>query len=219
MKLTWLIVPCLLLIAACSPRTGDVESTKQRTSEDQKTMAGKTSLATFGGGCFWCVEAVFERLEGVHQVKSGYAGGHQENPTYKQISKMTTGHAEVCQISYDPSKIDFETLLEVFWKTHDPTTKNRQGNDAGPQYRSIILYHDDQQKQLALRYKKKLDASGAFNAPIVTEILPLTRFWVAEQYHQDYYELNKDKNPYCQAVIVPKIKKLEQVFKDKLKQR
>ncbi|MDX5435680.1 MAG: peptide-methionine (S)-S-oxide reductase MsrA, partial [Pontibacter sp.] len=133
-------------------------------------------IATFGNGCFWCTEAIFQDLNGVEKVVSGYAGGHVDNPTYKQVCSGTTGHAEVLQITYDPAKISYEELLEIFWKTHDPTTPNRQGNDVGPQYRSIIFYHNEEQRQLAEKYKQELDASGAFDAPIVTLIEPITRF-------------------------------------------
>jgi peptide-methionine (S)-S-oxide reductase len=172
--------------------------------------------ATFGSGCFWCTEAIFERLKGVHSVVSGYAGGSVENPTYEEVCKGTTGHAEVTQITYDPGVITFDELLEVFWRTHDPTTLNRQGNDIGPQYRSVIFYHDDEQKQLAEKYKKELDKSGAWDKPIVTEISPLINFFEAEGYHQDYYENNPSQG-YCAFVIAPKVEKFEKVFKDKLK--
>jgi peptide-methionine (S)-S-oxide reductase len=172
--------------------------------------------ATFGSGCFWCTEAVFERLNGVHSVVSGYAGGTIENPTYEEVCNGTTGHAEVTQITYDPDVITFDELLEVFWKTHDPTTLNRQGNDVGTQYRSVIFYHDGEQKQLAEKYKVELDKSGAWDKPIVTEISPLTKYSEAEDYHQDYYENNPNQG-YCAFVIAPKVEKFEKVFKDKLK--
>jgi peptide-methionine (S)-S-oxide reductase len=176
----------------------------------------ETQLATFGAGCFWCVEAVFQRLEGVVSVESGYAGGTVANPTYKQVCSGTTGHAEVCQIRYDPAKISYETLLEVFWKTHDPTTLNRQGYDVGTQYRSVIFYHNEKQKELAEKYKKELDASGAWDKPIVTEIEPAPEFYKAEDYHQNYYNSNPGKG-YCARIIAPKLEKFENVFKDKLK--
>lgn len=178
----------------------------------------RLETATFGAGCFWCVEAVFQRLEGIHAVVSGYSGGHVENPTYRQVCEKNTGHAEVCQITYDPTKISFEELLEVFWKTHDPTTPDRQGNDIGPQYRSAIFYHNEQQKALAEKYKKELDASGAFDDPIVTEIGPFKNFYEAEDYHQNYFNDNP-KQGYCAFVIRPKVEKFEQVFKNKLKKR
>lgn len=173
--------------------------------------------ATFGAGCFWCVEAVFQELDGVHSVISGYSGGQTKNPTYKEVCEGTTGHAEVCRITYDPAKISFAELLEVFWKTHDPTTLNRQGNDVGTQYRSVIMYHDDEQKNLAIEYKKKLNDAGIWENPIVTEIVPEAEFYTAEDYHQNYYSDNS-KQPYCAFVITPKLEKFRKVFKDKLKQ-
>lgn len=172
--------------------------------------------ATFGGGCFWCTEAVFQNLAGVEKVESGYAGGHLENPTYKQVTSGATGHAEVLQITYDPDVISFEELLEVFWETHDPTTLNRQGNDIGTQYRSIVLYHDDRQRELAEKYKAELEASGAFPAPIVTTVEPLQEFYPAEDYHQNYFNTHGHE-PYCSFVIRPKVDKVRKVFADKLK--
>lgn len=174
--------------------------------------------ATFGAGCFWCTEAVFAELEGVHEVISGYTGGRVDNPTYREVTSGLTGHAEVAQITYDPAVISYDELLEVFWKTHDPTTLNRQGNDVGTQYRSAIFYHNEEQKALAEKYKKALNASGAWANPIVTEITKLEKFYPAENYHQDYYELNKSQ-PYCTYVIQPKLEKLEKVFGDKLKKK
>lgn len=174
------------------------------------------AIATFGAGCFWCVEAVFQQLEGVEKVESGYSGGHVKKPTYKEVCTGNTGHAEVIQITYDPNIISFEELLEVFWKTHDPTTLNRQGNDVGTQYRSVIFYHDENQKALAEKYKKKLEEEGVFDDPIVTEISPFTEFYVAEDYHQNYFNENGGQ-PYCSFVIAPKVEKFKKVFKDKLK--
>jgi peptide-methionine (S)-S-oxide reductase len=176
----------------------------------------KLETATFGAGCFWCVEAVFERLKGVRKVTSGYSGGHVKNPTYKQVCTGETGHAEAVQVTFDPARITFAELLEVFWGTHDPTTLNRQGADSGTQYRSAIFYHNDQQRRLAEEYKQKLNAAGALNGPIVTEIVPFREFFPAENYHQDYYRLN-GRQPYCRVVIRPKIDKLKKVFADKLK--
>jgi len=164
-----------------------------------------TELATYGGGCFWCVEAIFQRLDGVKSVTSGYAGGKRENPTYKEVCGGDTGHAEVIQIEFDPKKISYAQLLDVFWQAHDPTTLNRQGADRGTQYRSIILYHDDRQKQTAEASKQA--AAGQFRDPIVTEIVPLTKFYKAEGYHQNYYNDNSNA-PYCQFVIRPKLDKL-----------
>lgn len=184
--------------------------------ENQMVNNNKLELATFGSGCFWCVEAIFQRVEGVEKVVSGYSGGHVKNPTYKEVCQGTTGHAEVCQLSYDPDIVSFEELLEVFWQTHDPTTLNRQGNDVGTQYRSAVFYHNDQQKALAEKYKEKLDESGAFKDPIVTEIKAYKSMYVAEDYHQNYFNENGSQ-PYCSFVIQPKIEKFEKVFKDKLK--
>jgi peptide-methionine (S)-S-oxide reductase len=163
-------------------------------------------IADFGGGCFWCMEAVFVRLPGVKSVVSGFAGGHTENPTYREVCNEDTGHAEVTEITFDPTKISYAKLLEVFWQAHDPTTLNRQGADVGTSYRSIILYHDQKQKLIA--EKSKLETQQNFHHPIVTEIVPLTKFYPAEDYHQEYYESNSNA-PYCQVVIAPKLKKLE----------
>jgi peptide-methionine (S)-S-oxide reductase len=185
---------------------------------NQDNESAETGVVTFGAGCFWCVEAVFQQLDGVISVQSGYSGGKVKNPTYEQVCTGRTGHAEVCQIKYDPSRITFPELLEVFWKTHDPTTLNRQGADKGTQYRSVIFYHNDEQKQLAEKYKKALDESGAFKRPIVTEISPYTNFYVAEDNHQNYFKLNPQQG-YCRLVIQPKVEKFREVFKDKLKQQ
>ena len=177
----------------------------------------KNQIATFGNGCFWCTEAIFQQVEGVVSVQSGYTGGAVENPTYKQVCNGNTGHAEVLQITYDPAKVSFSELLEVFWSTHDPTTLNRQGADAGTQYRSAVFYHDDEQKQLAEKYKKELDAAKAFDNPIVTEITAFKKFYPAEDYHQNYYKQNGEE-PYCRMVIRPKVEKFQKVFKAKMKQ-
>jgi len=162
--------------------------------------------ATFGAGCFWCVEAVFERLPGVISVTAGYTGGQRPNPTYEQVCTGTTGHAEVAQILFDPSKISYEKLLKVFWEAHDPTTLNRQGADTGTQYRSAIFYHSDSQKAIAER--SRTEAQKGFEDPLVTEITPLEVFYGAENYHQDYFRNNPDA-PYCRFVIEPKLKKLK----------
>ena len=172
--------------------------------------------ATFGTGCFWCTEAIFQQLDGVIKVTSGYSGGHVANPTYEEVCDKTTGHAECLDIKYDKTKITFDELLEVFWKSHDPTTKNRQGNDIGPQYRSVIFYHNDEQKEKAINYKAELDKSGVFDKSIVTEIEPFTIFYPAESYHQDYYN-NNGSQPYCSYVIRPKVEKIQKIFRDKLK--
>jgi peptide-methionine (S)-S-oxide reductase len=166
---------------------------------------GGQALATFGGGCFWCIEAVYDRIEGVFSVTSGYAGGTVKNPTYEQVCTGTTGHAEVVQVAYDPAKTSYEDLLDIFWKAHDPTTLNRQGADVGTQYRSVILYHDEAQKAAALGSLMK--AQAGFKDRIVTEVIPLGVFWKAEGYHQDYYAANKTAG-YCRIVISPKLKKL-----------
>jgi len=192
-------------------------STNGKNIKEDNNMTDKNyEFATFGAGCFWCVEAVFERLDGVRSVVSGYEGGSVDDPTYEEVCTGETGHAEVCRIEYDPSVITFTELLEVFWKTHDPTTLNRQGADVGTQYRSVIFYHNDEQKKLAEEYKKKLDESGAFDKPIVTEISPTVYFFEAEKYHQNYFENNPGQG-YCSFVIAPKIRKFEGVFKNKLK--
>jgi peptide-methionine (S)-S-oxide reductase len=179
-------------------------------------QAPQTELATFGAGCFWCVEAVFQQLDGVVSVESGYSGGSVTDPTYEQVSTGATGHAEVCQIRYDPSKISYWELLEVFWKIHDPTTLNRQAGDVGTQYRSVVFYHDDEQRTLAEKSKRELDASGAWANPIVTEIVPFTAFYKAEDYHQNYYR-NHPQQAYCTAVVRPKLEKFREVFKGKLR--
>lgn len=171
--------------------------------------------ATFGGGCFWCTEAVFQRVKGVDSVVSGYAGGTVENPTYEQVCTGTTGHAEVIQITYDPDVVPFAKLLEIHWKTHDPTTLNRQGYDEGTQYRSVIFYEDDDQHAIAKEFKEKLNRE-VFDGQIVTEISPLTKFYPAEKYHQNYFNQNS-KAQYCKAIIVPKLKKFEEIFKDVMK--
>lgn len=174
-----------------------------------------TSIATFGAGCFWCVEACFSEMKGVKQVLSGYMGGSTLNPTYKDVCTGKTGHAEVAQIVFDPSLISYEELLEVFWFVHDPTTLNRQGNDIGTQYRSVVFYHSEEQKALAQYYKQKLQESGAYANPVVTEISAASEFYVAEEYHQGYFNENPDQ-PYCAAVVRPKVEKFRKVFAEKL---
>ena len=173
-------------------------------------------IATFGNGCFWCTEAVFERLEGVERVVSGYSGGHIKNPSYKEVCNQTTGHAEVCQIHFNPNMISYEDLLDIFWHTHDPTTLNRQGNDVGTQYRSVIFYHTENQKHAAENSKSKMDGSGEYNNPIVTEMTEFTNFFEAEDYHQDYFA-NNPNQPYCTFVVAPKVKKFSSKYGDRLK--
>jgi len=176
----------------------------------------KMELATFGSGCFWCTEAIFEKVKGVESVVSGYSGGKVKNPTYREVCTGNTGHAEVVQLIYNPEIIAYKELLEIFWKMHDPTTLNRQGADVGTQYRSVIFYHTDEQKKTAETYKKKLDEANILKKPIVTEITPFASFYKADDYHQEYYENNKFQ-PYCSFVITPKMEKFKKVFKDKLK--
>jgi len=176
----------------------------------------KTETAYFGEGCFWCTEAFFQRIDGVVSVRSGYGGGHVENPSYEQVCDKTTGHAEITKIEYDPTKVTYDELLEVFWKTHDPTTLNRQGADAGPQYRSVIFYTNAEQQHKAEHYKAELDKSHAFANPIVTAIEPFKNYYPAENYHQNYYNENPNQG-YCSYVIRPKVEKFEKVFKHKLK--
>lgn len=189
-----------------SPATSATNATDSPATDS--AMTDKTELATFGAGCFWCVEAVLEQLPGVLDVGSGYMGGAVENPTYKQVCAGDTGHAEVVQVTFDPSKISYDTLLDWFFKLHDPTTLNRQGADEGTQYRSAIFWHSEAQRAAAAQKKAALDASGAFKSKIVTEIAAASEYYVAEDYHQDYYRFNKSKNPYCRAVITPKLDKL-----------
>ena len=180
--------------------------------------AVETGVATFGNGCFWCTEAIFRRLKGVKTAVSGFSGGHVKNPTYEQVCTGDTGHAEAVQITYDPGIISYGELLEVFWKTHDPTTRDRQGNDIGTQYRSVIFYHDLAQKELAESFRDRLEAERIWNRPIVTRIDPFTEFWPAEIYHQDYYR-NNPSNNYCAFVVTPKIEKFTKIFKGRLKNR
>ncbi len=182
-----------------------------------ESRSEKTQQATFGAGCFWCVEAVFQNLKGVVSVKSGYAGGNVENPSYRQVCSGETGHAEVAQITYHPDEISFEQLLTVFWHTHNPTTKNRQGADVGTQYRSAIFYHSEEQRKKAERSKKETDASDLWDDPIVTEIAPLDTFYPAEAEHQNYYNNNQGAG-YCSFVIAPKLKKLRNEFGHLLKE-
>ena len=179
-------------------------------------MTKKLEKATLGAGCFWCVEAVYQNLAGVESVVSGYAGGHVPHPTYEQVCTGTTGHAEVAQITFDPAVVSYGEILDVFWRTHDPTTLNRQGADVGTQYRSVIFYHTDKQRRIAEESKVAADASGLWKNPIVTEIAPLTEFFPAEDYHQNYFRRNPHQ-PYCQMVVAPKVEKFKLTFSAKLK--
>ncbi len=194
---------------------------QQKNNGEKTTMTNLTSnvpldTATFGAGCFWCVEAIFQKLDGVVSVSSGYSGGHTKNPSYEDVCSGETGHAEVCQIAYDPKKISYDELLEAFWMSHDPTTMNQQGADVGTQYRSAIFYHNEKQKELAEAYKKKLNDEHAFDNPVITEISPFKEFYKAENYHQNYFNENSNK-PYCMLVIRPKLEKFEKVFNAKVK--
>ena len=192
-----------------------VETITQTTPMTENTSAS-LDTATFGSGCFWCTEAIFQMLNGVVSAESGYTGGHVENPTYRQVCTGETGHAEVVRVIFDPKVISYAQLLEAFWASHDPTTLNRQGNDVGTQYRSVIYYHNEGQQQLAVEMKARLNAEKVFPNPIVTEISPAVKFYPAENYHQEYYELNGSE-PYCTFVIKPKLDKFRKVFKDQLR--
>jgi peptide-methionine (S)-S-oxide reductase len=210
----------LLLAANFAACAQDHKYENSKTFKQMTTPAKphdhKTETATFGAGCFWCTEAQFQQLKGVQKVESGYEGGTVASPTYKQVCTGTTGHAEVCNITYDPAVISFDELLAAFWTSHDPTQLNRQGNDVGTQYRSVVFYHSDEQRQKAELYKKKLNEEKAWDKPVVTEISPATTFYKAEDYHQNYYNENGEA-PYCSFVIAPKVDKFKKVFKDKLK--
>jgi len=198
--------------------TGPGKNKTDHQGEEKSMATTALDTATFASGCFWCVEAVFQNLKGVQSVVSGYTGGSTVDPTYEEVCSGSTGHAEACQIVYDSKVITYPELLEVFWKTHDPTTLNRQGNDSGTQYRSAIFYHNEEQKKLAEHYKRELGSSGVFDAPIVTEIVPFTKFYSAENYHQNYFN-EHGAQPYCLFVIRPKVEKFKKVFKDKLKEK
>lgn len=207
-----MMIGCFILLPALSASAlGSGSSDRKAQTLQEESMKAQhdddIQLATLGGGCFWCLEAAYERIEGVQSVSSGYAGGTTVDPTYQQVCSGTTGHAEVVQIAYDPEKISYRDILELFWKVHDPTTLNRQGADVGSQYRSIILYHNQEQKRISEEYIEELEASGVFSDPIVTQVEPLRRFYPAEDYHQDFYAKNPMQG-YCAVVIRPKLKKL-----------
>jgi peptide-methionine (S)-S-oxide reductase len=180
------------------------------------TTAGTQETATLGGGCFWCLEAVFEQLKGVASVVSGYAGGHVMNPSYRQVCTGTTGHAEVVQVTFDPAVLSFRELLEVFFTIHDPTTPNRQGGDVGPQYRSAIFFHSPEQRAVADSVIGEMNAAGLWDAPVVTEVAPLDTFYAAENYHQEYFRNNRTQ-PYCRVVIEPKVAKVRREYLEKLR--
>lgn len=201
-----------LTLIFCMLLSGFVNANNDMSKKEENS---NLELATFGAGCFWCVEAIFQELKGVNKVVSGYMGGKTKS-SYKEVCTGLTGHAEVCQISYDPSIISFKDLLEVFWHVHNPTTLNQQGSDIGTQYRSVIFYNSSEQKELAETIKKKLNESGAWSNPVITEITASSTFYTAENYHQDYFS-NNSNQPYCSLVIKPKQEKFKKVFKDKLK--
>jgi peptide-methionine (S)-S-oxide reductase len=208
MKIIYLFTFTLLgssILGACD------EGSEKSEPLNQTIMNKNMDTATFGAGCFWCVEAIFQSIIGVEKVESGYTGGHTKNPTYKEICNGNTGHAEVCQIIYDPVQLTYDKLLEAFWASHDPTTLNRQGADYGTQYRSVVYYHDENQKQLAESYKNRLNAERAFGSPVVTEISPIETYYPAEDNHQNYFD-NNPNQPYCARVIGPKLDKFKKVF-------
>jgi len=207
-----LLVGALIVSAGGMVNPQEVQAVEKETQES----AAAHSTATFGGGCFWCVEAVFEELAGVVSVESGYAGGNVDNPSYEAVCTGTTGHAEVCQIQFDETQISFEEILSVFFETHDPTTLNQQGADRGTQYRSVIFYGDEQQKEAAEKFISQLEKDEVWESSIVTEVSPLPKYFPAEKYHQDYFKQNPFQG-YCRAVINPKVKKFRKAFRDKLK--
>jgi peptide-methionine (S)-S-oxide reductase len=208
----------LISLIACGQERSQL-NTKRMSAELPKTdvkVPEGYDVATLGSGCFWCIEAIYQDLKGVKDVRSGYSGGHVENPGYQKVTTGTTGHAEVIQLFFDPEVISYQEILEIFWSTHDPTTLNRQGNDVGPMYRSAVFYHSDKQKEQANHFKEKLNEENVFGKPVVTEITPFSNFYVAEDYHQNYYKLNAGQ-PYCQFVIKPKLDKFKKVFSEKLR--
>ena len=186
------------------------------TVDDGQSVSSSSEVATLGGGCFWCLEAVYDELRGVESVESGYSGGPVPNPTYRQVVTGTTGHAEVVQVTFDPEAVSFREILEVFFTIHDPTTLNRQGADVGPQYRSAIFYHDEEQRRVAEELISELEVEGVWDDPIVTEVTPFERFYVAEDYHKEYYR-NNAYQPYCQVVITPKVAKFRKQYLERLK--
>lgn len=220
LRFLFISVVSFMGLSSCAQKDNRSVAKKDAKVMTDPNVNGSTSLtldtATFGTGCFWCTEAIFQQLEGVEKVTSGYSGGTVANPTYEQVCSKTTGHAECLNIQYDPKKISFDELLEVFWQTHDPTTLNRQGADVGTQYRSVVFYHNEEQWAKTEKYKKELDKSGAFANPIVTSLERFTVFYPAEEEHQNFYNNNSSQG-YCQFVIRPKLEKFEKVFKSKLK--
>lgn len=219
--IVYLVIAGLFLFAVGiftkSPNASNHVNSGDRLVTEANASSPNLASATFGGGCFWCTEAVYQQLPGVRSVESGYAGGMIPNPSYQEVCSGTTGHAEVVQITYDPNTITYTQLLVAFWQSHDPTTINRQGNDVGTQYRSIILYHNENQKRLAIESIKRLEEGKVFEAPIVTEIEPAGVFYSAGLEHQNFYRFNKNKYPrYCTAVIQPKVEKIRKLFADQL---
>ncbi|MBA5629876.1 peptide-methionine (S)-S-oxide reductase MsrA [Moheibacter sp. BDHS18] len=212
MRLICIFSLCIFFLA-CKGQT----DTSEKSIQSTMNSTGNLEKATFGGGCFWCVEAVFDQLLGVKKVVSGYSGGHTVNPTYKEVCSGETGHAEVVQIEFDPNVISYQDLLEVFWTVHDPTQLNRQGNDVGTQYRSIILFENENQKSIAQNSIKEFEASEMYDGSFTTQLVPLEKFYAAEDYHQNYYENDGGENPYCSIVIAPKIEKFYKKFYNKLK--
>ncbi len=214
-QFTLLVLFGLFNFTACAQSTETRTTKKFQDMTDEKRLS-ELETATLGAGCFWCVEAVFQELKGVESVISGYTGGQLKDPSYSDVTSGRSGHAEVAQIKYDPKQISFSEILEVFWQTHDPTTLNRQGNDRGTQYRSAAFSHDKSKQLIAEKYKAELNAAGAWKDPIITEVTPIGDFYVAENYHQNYFRDNSNA-PYCTYVIQPKMEKFRKVFKDKLK--
>jgi peptide-methionine (S)-S-oxide reductase len=218
MKRFLYILPALLFgtaFSACG-QTSSKAGSEDTNSKSTPMTASTLDTATFGAGCFWCVEAQFQLLDGVVSVTSGYSGGTIKNPSYKEVCTGSTGHAEVVQVVYDTTKLSYDEMLEAFWHTHDPTQLNRQGNDVGTQYRSVIYYHNEEQKKKAEYYKQQMNEKNTWGKPVVTEISPFTVFYKAEDYHQDYYNANGNEG-YCQYVVRPKVEKFREVFKEKLK--
>lgn len=214
------LLPLFLLLSSCTKAEGERKAEQADNEFQSYDTTDTTGLerATFAGGCFWCTEGYFERLKGIRRVVSGYTGGTKDNPTYEEVSSGATGHAEAVQIYYDPMLLSYRELLKAFFLTHDPTTLNRQGPDIGEQYRSAIFYHNPEQKEMAEQYIAELELSGTYKNKIVTQVEPFTKFWEAEEYHQDFYRRNPD-NPYIESVAKPKMKKFEKVFGSKLKDK
>lgn len=216
MKLLVSILSFFIFMSCNQAQNSNSSYVSKTSKRNMKNMKSDFEMATFGGGCYWCIEVLFQRLEGVEKVESGFSGGQLKDPTYKEICTGKTGHAEVIQITFDTTKITFEEILKVFFTMHDPTTLNRQGNDVGTQYRSVIFYHNENQKTISEEIIKELNNVKAYSSPIVTQVVPFDKFYKAEDYHQNYYNENSDEG-YCRFVIQPKIEKFEKVFKDRLK--